>query len=77
MGFINFYFPIFLTFSFIILQTYFSKYGKLIFTIILAIFFTILIRVFFLEYDFLIIMILGNLFFYTMAVVTFFTKPKF
>ncbi|KYG88877.1 hypothetical protein A0U40_14335 [[Bacillus] sp. KCTC 13219] len=73
----NFYFPIFLTFTFIIFQTYFSKKGKLKHALILAISFTILIQAFFLQYDFLVVLIMSNFFFYMMAVVTYFTRPRF
>lgn len=47
--YMSFYFPIFLTLVFSIAQSVFCKHGKLVYTVILAIFFTILIQIFFLS----------------------------
>lgn len=77
VGFITFYYPILLTFILVIFQAYFGKYGKLTYAIILPISFTILIKSLFWAHDFLVVLILGNFFFYLIAVVTYFTKLKF
>ncbi len=73
----SFYFPIFLTIVFAVFQGHFCKEGKLTYTIILAFSFTMLIKLVFIDYSFLAYMILGNFFFYLMAVTTYFTRPQY
>lgn len=73
----SFYFPIFLTWAFAIVQTYLSKFGLLMYSMLTASLFSGIIYFFFSDYDFIAYLILGNFFFYLMAVATFFTRSKY
>ena len=73
----NLYFPIIVTVLLTFPQVYFVKKGKILYALLLSIFFSISIITYINQYDLYVYALLGNTLFYLMVFAAFITRPRF